>query len=137
MTRHRRPQGFQRTDRVADQIQRLLAQLMLTGTKDPRLTNVTIQEVRVSRDFSFADVYFTVLGGDAQTGEAAQEVLQHAAGFFRSSLAGELNTRIMPQLRFHYDRLSEQASNISRLIDGAIAEDRQRHREDPLDNGED
>lgn len=124
MSRHRRPQGFQRTDRIADQIQRELSRLLQFEMKDPRITLATVQDVRVSRDLSFADVWFTLLGRDAEDGRAAEEVLQHAAGFLRSELAKTLNTRTTPKLRFHYDELPERASRLSALIDRAQASDR-------------
>lgn len=123
MSRHRRPQGFQRTDRIADQIQRELSRLLQFGMKDPRITLATVQDVRVSRDLGFADVYFTLLGRSAEEGAEAEEVLQHAAGFLRSELAKTLNTRTTPRLRFHYDELPERASRLSALIDRAIASD--------------
>ncbi len=124
MSRHRRPQGFQRTDRIADQIQRELARVLRFEMKDPRVDMVTIQDVRVSRDLSFADVYFTLLGQDADAGTEAEAVLGGAAGFLRSALAQTLNTRTTPRLRFHYDLTPENASRLSQLIDEARAEDR-------------
>ena len=123
MNRHRRPQGFERTDRIADQIQRELARLIQFEVKDPRVGMVTIQSVRVSRDLSFADVYFTVLGQDGDKAAEAEPVLTHAAGFLRSELAKTLNTRTTPKLRFHYDKIPEQADELSRLIDKARAKD--------------
>jgi ribosome-binding factor A len=147
MSRQRhRPQGFQRTDRIADFIQRELSQLIRTEMKDPRLGLVTIQDVRVARDLSTADVYFTLLnksvlnesvlnesvlnesvlnesvlnesvpGEDASAVPQAEEVLTHAAGFLRSALAKSLNARTTPRLRFHYDTLPEQASHMEGLL---------------------
>lgn len=124
MSRHRRPQGFQRTDRIADQIQRELSRLLQFEMKDPRISLATVQDVRVSRDLSFADVYFTLLGQSTEEGRSAEQVLGHAAGFLRSELAKTLNTRTTPKLRFHYDELPEQASRLSALIDRARADDR-------------
>lgn len=123
MSRHRRPQGFQRTDRIADQMQRELSRLLQFEMKDPRVHLATVQDVRVSRDLSFADVYFTLLGQGKDEGLVAEEVLQNAAGFFRSELAKTLNTRTTPKLRFHYDEIPEQASKLSVLIDKARATD--------------
>lgn len=114
--RHR-PQGFQRTDRIADFIQRELAVLISRGMKDPRLGMVTIQHVKVASDLGYADVYFTLLGEDMSAAAQAEQVLTHAAGFLRSSLAKQLNTRITPKLRFHYDSLQENASRLTDLID--------------------
>lgn len=123
MTKHRRPQGFQRTDRIADQMQRELSRLLQFEMKDPRISLATVQDVRVSRDLSFADVYFTLLGQGKEEGTAAEVVLQNAAGFFRSELAKSLNTRTTPKLRFHYDETPENASRMSVLIDQARASD--------------
>lgn len=123
MSRQRhRPQGFQRTDRIADFIQRELALLIAREVKDPRLGMVTIQDVRVSTDLSYADVYFTLLGSNISVAAEAEAVLENAAGFFRSALAKSLNTRTTPRLRFHYDVIPEQASHMASVL--------QRVRED-------
>lgn len=124
MSRHRRPQGFKRTDRIGDHLQRELATLIRTEVKDPRLGMVTIQEVRVSRDLSWADVYFTLLGVE-ETAEslASQDILNNAAGFLRTCIAKDLNTRTTPRLRFHYDHLPEEASRMEMLIREARAKD--------------
>lgn len=124
MSRHRRPQGFKRTDRIGDHLQRELATLVRTQVKDPRLGMVTIQEVRVASDLSWADVYFTLLGEDeAAVSLESQDILNNAAGFLRSCIAKDLNTRITPRLRFHYDHLPEEASRMEKLIQKARARD--------------
>lgn len=125
MNRHRRPQGFNRTDRIADQIHRDLSELVQFEMKDPRLGMVTIQHVRVSKDLSWADVYFTILGETAEAGREAETVMQHAAGFLRSRLAAGLNIRLTPKLRFHYDEIPEQAERLDALISEARDEDRE------------
>lgn len=124
MSRHRRPAGFQRTDRIGDHIQRELAHLIRFEMKDPRLGMVTIQEVRVARDLGWADIYFTLLGEDAAASLSAEDVLNKAAGFLRSCLAKSLNTRTTPRLRFHYDHLPEEAGRMAALIAEARAADK-------------
>lgn len=134
MSRHRRPQGFNRTDRIADQIQREVSRLLQFQLKDPRVGLVTVQDVNVSRDLAFADVYFTLLGEDISAASDAEKVLNHAAGFLRSSLAQVLNTRTTPRLRFHYDPTPEKAAALSQLIESARAEDRSLMNESPTDD---
>jgi ribosome-binding factor A len=134
MTRHRRPQGFQRTDRIADHIQRELARLFREEMKDPRVGNVTVQDVRVAKDLGWADVYFTLLGQGEEEGKAAATVLNAAAGFLRTELAQVLNTRTTPRLRFHYDELPERASEISALIQQALREDSMHPASDSSDD---
>ena len=72
-----------RTDRVADALQGLIAELLLREIKDPRIGLVTITGVRVSPDLRHARVFFSTLG-DADTHEQALAGLRSAAGFMRS-----------------------------------------------------
>ena len=113
---------FNRTDRVADQIQRELATLIQFEVKDPRVGMVTITAVEVSREFEYARVYFTVLG-DSAVRDATIKGLTHAAGFLRRELAHRLKLRTTPELQFVYDQSIENAAKMSELISTAIASD--------------
>lgn len=117
-----------RANRLADHIHRQLAVLIQRELKDPRLGLITVNEVRVSRDLAWADVYFTALGGAAPDGaeDGPTEVLQHAAGFLRSELARIMDTRVTPQLRFHYDNSLEDGMRMSRVINAAVASGTQK-----------
>lgn len=127
---------YQRSDRVGDQMQRELADLIRLDVKDPRVGMVTLTEVEVSRDLAHAKVYFTQLGGEAK-GLEAEEGLNHAAGYLRHVLGTRLRLRSVPTLRFIYDDTPERGARISALIDSAIAEDVSRHVDDvpPEDAG--
>jgi len=108
-----------RSARIADQIQRSLAELLSTEVRDPRVGLITLTGVELSRDQSHAKVFFTVLGSPAQAEQAA-EGLRHAAGFLRSELAHRLTTRKVPELHFEYDESVERGVRLSRLIDDAV-----------------
>lgn len=108
-----------RSARIADQIQRSLAELIRTEVRDPRVGLVTLTGVELSRDQSHAKVYFTVMGAGADAGEATLG-LTHAAGFLRSELAHRLTTRKVPELHFHFDESVERGVRLSRLIDEAV-----------------
>ena len=108
-----------RRARIADQIQRELAELIRLEVRDPRVGMVTITGVDLSRDQSHAKVYFTVLGAPSDA-EHAQEGLQRAAGFLRSALAHRLTTRSVPELAFAFDESVERGVRLSRLIDEAV-----------------
>ena len=119
------PRDFPRTRRIADQIQRELAEIIRSELKDPRVGMITITDVEVSQDYDHATVYFTVLanaGKALKTGDA----LHHAAGFLRSQLARRMKMRTVPQLRFKYDASVERGMQLSRLIDDAVAGDVKR-----------
>ncbi|WP_448218213.1 30S ribosome-binding factor RbfA [Endozoicomonas sp. 2B-B] len=114
---------YSRTQRVADQIQKELAQLIQLEMKDPRLGMVTVSAVEVSRDLAFADVFVSFLGVDDQKSVSNQksadedlEVLQSAAGFLRSQLARSIKLRSIPQLRFRYDNSLRRGAYMSELI---------------------
>lgn len=106
---------FKRTDRIAEMMQRKLAQLIQQEVKDPRLSSlVTISAVKVSKDLGHAKIYFTVFDHDpAQT----TAILNAAAPFLRGLLAKTLTLRTVPQLHFVYDESIEYGKRLSRLID--------------------
>ncbi len=117
---------FSRTDRVGSQVQRELAQLIRDEMDDPRLGMVTIQAVKVVRDFSHATVYFTVISGQLDNQETVK-LLNEAAPFFRHRLGHSINIRTIPQLHFVYDESVEEGARLSALIDEATAHDRERN----------
>jgi len=114
------PRDFSRTLRVADQIQRELALLLQNEIMDPRIGMVTLTGVEVTRDYAYAKVFYTALGGSENT-QLVEEGLKRAAGFLRSQLAGRIRLRIIPQLQFVYDESVERGIKLSRLIDEAIS----------------
>ena len=112
-----------RPRRVADQIQRELAELLRLHVKDPRIGMVTITAVDVSPDLQNAKIFFTHLAGVAHAREAV-EALQRSAGYLRSELAHRLKLYTVPHLYFAYDDSIESGLKISKLIDAAVEEDR-------------
>lgn len=109
-----------RRARIADQIQRELAEAIRLEVRDPRVGLITLTGVELSGDQSHAKVFFTVLGAESAAREAA-EGLQRAAGFLRSQLAHRLTTRKVPELHFEFDESVERGVRLSRLIDEAVA----------------
>lgn len=105
--------------RIADQIQRELAELVRTELRDPRIGMVTLTGVEMSRDQSHAKVFYTVLGPEGAAREAG-EGLGRAAGFLRSALAHRLTTRKVPELHFEHDESVERGVRLSKLIDEAV-----------------
>ena len=116
MTRHKKSIP-NRGHRVADQIQRDVAEL-IRELKDPRIGMVTIHTVEVSPDYAHAQVYFSVLVGDALASEAA---LNEAAGFLRNGLFKRLQIHTVPTLHFHFDATTERAASLNDLIARANA----------------
>ena len=112
--RHKRSipnRGF----RIADQIQRDLAEL-IRELKDPRIGMITLQAVEVTPDYAHAQVYFSVLVGEA---EDSAKALNEAAGFLRNGLFKRLQIHTVPTLHFEFDRTTERAAELSALIQQA------------------
>jgi len=107
------PVPFKRADRVADSIRRELSHLLLRETKDPRLSDVTITEVRVSADLRHAWIGFT-----GRAGKTAEQLegLQSAAGFLRGQLGRALHLRYAPELSFEVDESLERSLRVARLL---------------------
>ncbi|KZY63191.1 ribosome-binding factor A [Oleiphilus sp. HI0081] len=121
-------QDFKRTDRIADQMQRDLAELLRSSMKDPRVGMVTVNQVVVAKDLGFADVYVTLLTVDDLDADAAEvkstiKVLNGAAGFLRSELGRMIKLRTIPQLRFHFDASVKRGRQLDNLISQARNKD--------------
>jgi ribosome-binding factor A len=117
-----------RNEKIAEQMQHELAQIIRTELRDPRVKLVTLTGVEVTSDLSFAKVYFSMLGqSTTQTGTVNGDVaatvagLDRAAGFLRSALAGRITIRKVPKLSFHFDNTTERGNYLSSLIDQANA----------------
>ena len=115
------PREFQRTDRLREQIKRVLSELVRDELRDPRIGLVSLTDVEVSRDLAHARVFFSVFGDDDM--ERTRGVLQGAAGMLRSRLGRTLATRKVPQLEFVPDRSLAEGERMDALIAAARKRD--------------
>ena len=100
-------------ERVASDMQRELGNILLLEAKDEDFKNVTITDVEVTNDLSFAKIYFTT----TDNREKVEKDLNNAAGFFRSMLAERLEIRHTPELRFIFDESVEYGAKIEKIIE--------------------
>lgn len=123
------PKDSSRPRRVAEQIQRELAELLRLEVKDPRIGMVTITDVEVTNDYSHAKIYFSLIGDEGRVKEALKG-LQSAAGFLRSEISHRMKLRTMPQLHFVHDTSIERGIRLDKLIEAAVAEDARHPRDE-------
>ncbi len=117
---------YNRSQRVADYLQRELAILIQQEVRDPRVGMINITGVNVSRDLGYAKVYYTVLGCDSpEEASESTAVLNKAAGFLRSQLSQGSSMRRLPQLRFYFDSSVGQGRHMEDLIRRAADADRE------------
>ena len=123
---------YSRTDRVGDQIQKELAQIIQREVRDPRLASTTITAVQTSKDMRYAKIYVTFMGvEDAVIIKEDITALNKAKGFFRTHLGKAMSLRLVPELSFIYDETIVRGDVLSRLIDKAISSDKENHTDDP------
>jgi ribosome-binding factor A len=102
-----------RAERVNELMRRELVLLLKQETKDPRLKQVVITDVIVSRDLTSAKIFFSV---DEDSINIVTPLLDKASGFFRSSLSKSLDLRHTPTLSFIYDTAPNTGARIDDLL---------------------
>ena len=101
-------------ERIASIIRKNIAEIIQFQVKDPHLGFVSIPEVKVSKDFSYATVYVSFFKDEDIN--PSLEVLNKAKGFIRSELASKLDTRRVPEIRFVLDEGYKKEERIAELL---------------------
>jgi ribosome-binding factor A len=124
--------GFSRSDRVAEQIKRELAELIRFHLKDQRIAGklslVTVSGVEVTPDYAHAKVFYTSLAAPDDQ-HAIDEGLRRSAGFLRRELARRVRLHHIPELHFVFDPSVEEGARMTQLIDQAVESDRRHENE--------
>jgi ribosome-binding factor A len=112
--------------KVADLLQRIIADLLLKDLKNPKVPLVSVAGVEVSRDLSFAKVFISIFGADLGPEDLTQQVIDRlnlAKGFVRHTIAKQASLRIVPEIAFVLDRTLEKGHQLSSLIAEARQKD--------------
>jgi len=104
-----------RTERFTDTLREEIAQIVGYELEDPRLTTVTVTDIRLSADKRAARVYVTVAGDETEH-KLALNALKHAAPYVRKQLGRSLNLPRTPELHFVRDRVEEQGERVDQLL---------------------
>lgn len=106
---------FERSDRVAGQIQKVLSDVLNKRIRDPRLQMATITGVKMSSDLKIARIYFIAPGGRKSKPEVI-DGFNCARGYVKRILARRLGLRYMPDLKFFYDESFDYGSHIENIL---------------------
>jgi ribosome-binding factor A len=106
---------MRRAERTADTLKEEIAQIVGYELEDPRLSTVTVTDVRLSSDKRAARVYVTI-AGDEKEHEAALAALRHAAPYVRKQLGLSLNMPRTPEIHFVRDRVEEEGERVDQLL---------------------
>ncbi|MEA4908063.1 MAG: 30S ribosome-binding factor RbfA [Anaerolineaceae bacterium] len=104
-----------RLQRIADRIRQEFAEMLIREINDPRVSGISVTDVKVDRELAFADIYVSAVEGQEREKEVIQG-LHSASGFIRRMLAERVELRTFPRLRFHWDLTPERADHIERLL---------------------
>lgn len=121
-----------RTERIGAEIQKELSKIIRDDLNDPRLSDtaaVSVIEVRVTNDLSFADCYISVLGDSAKK-EGVLEALNQAKGYIKILIGDRMRLRSMPEFRFKLDESIEYGAYMDKLIKETIEKDERSRQED-------
>jgi len=105
-----------RTERVADVLREEIAQIVGYELEDPRLTMVTVTEVRLFDNMRTARVYVMVAGNEEEH-KSALLALRRAAPYVRKQLGLSLNLPRTPELHFVRDKVEEEGERVDQLLE--------------------
>ena len=115
------PREFNRSDRVASQIQREIAELLRTEVKDAELGMVTLSDVELSRDLAVAKLYVSFLGSRLPANQCIKK-LNTRVPELRHELGKRIRIRVLPELRFVYDDSIDRGMRMDSLLQGLTHE---------------
>lgn len=109
------PFDMRRPQRVADILREEISQIVGYELEDPRLTMVTVTDVRISDNLRDARVYVTIAGDETEHREALS-ALRHAAPYVRKQVGLSLNLPRTPEIHFVRDRVEEKGERVDQLL---------------------
>ena len=105
------------TDRLASLIQRALVTIVDREVKDKSFGYINLTEVKVTKDLSFANIYYTILSDETEKIEKSKQALEAAKVTIRMELAKKIkNVRKIPDLVFKYDEALAYGNHIDKLL---------------------
>lgn len=119
-----------RLKRISERIREELSEMLIREVADPRLSGISVTDVKVDRELAYADIFVSAVEGHERSKEVL-EGLASATGFLRHELAVRVDLRAFPRLRFHWDPTPERADIIERKLAEMRAEDARREAEYP------
>lgn len=126
-----------RLQRIGDRIRQDLSEMLVRGKiRDPRVLGITVTDVKVDRELSYADIYLSAVEGQEREREAL-EGFNSASGFIRRELAEQIELRVFPRLRFHWDVTPERADRLEQLIASLHSEETPAEEDEPEDEEND
>ena len=104
-----------RIERLNDILVKEISYILMTEVKDSNVRFVTITDVDITNDLSYAKVYFTVLKDEYL--DVTLKALNKASSFIRGKLADRVDMRHTPELKFIFDESIKYGEKIEKIIE--------------------
>ncbi len=105
-----------RSERVGELLREEINEVIRREINNPKLGFITITQVKVTNDLQHAKVYYSVYGTEKDKKETS-EILKASSSFIRRQIGGRVRLRYTPHIEFFYDRIPEDASHITDLLE--------------------
>lgn len=105
-----------RVEKLQQAIMHEISSMLLFDVKDSRIHDVTVTEVKVSEDMSYAKIFVSLYGSDESKKET-WDALKKSLGYFRSEIAKRIRLRYTPELQFVKDETQAYAAHIEELFE--------------------
>lgn len=104
-----------RTEKAAEAVREVVSMAILTELSDPRVRDVTVTFVEVSRDLRYAKIHVSVMGDETRQ-KLTLRGLQSAAGFLQAKVAERIDIRYTPKLSFHLDQGVKHSIAVAKIL---------------------
>ena len=119
-----------RVARAQDLIREEVSKLLLFKLKDPRLSSVSVTEVKMTADLRHALIRYSSYD-EAADRKAIQKSLEQAAGFIRREIGRVVNLKFVPEIQFEFDRSMEYAQHMDKILREIVPEGAAPEAESP------
>lgn len=125
--------SYNRTQRIGEEIRKVISTMLISGVKDYRINSmVSVTDVEVTSDLSYAYVYVSILGGDRESSMAG---LKSACGYIRKEVGRNVKLRHTPEIIFKIDDSIEKGMYMENLIK-KVNEDNNKNKKDFSDDSQ-
>lgn len=106
-----------RNERVRKTLIKEIADIVQKEIRDPRIKGmISITDVEISHDNSFAKVFFSVLTPNEEEKEKTAQALIDNTSKIRYEVGKRIRLRLTPELKFYLDESLERGTKITDLI---------------------
>ncbi len=107
---------FSRTNRISEEIRKIVSNIIMYELKDPRISKLTsVTYVETTNDLRYTNIYISVYDTEDNQNKTI-EGLNKAKGYIRKELGKKLNLRYTPEPIIKLDESIKKGVYMNKLI---------------------